>query len=123
MNDLILVPKSSNAQTLEGSRTGRPSRKKFGLRHYWKSCTLALPPGTCEDGDRIDFFMSKTGFAIQIGPSGGRSISGKKNTRTATVPIEIYRMISHVKEGAQDLVSEDRQQKMWFFPFNQFPKE
>jgi hypothetical protein len=120
MDDLVLIPKATREEILRDARTGRPTRKTFALRHYSNACILALPPGICTDSDNVDFFMSKSGFAIQIGPEGGRAITGKKNTRTASVPIEIRKMFKNLVEGSHDLIADERADRIWFFPFSQF---
>lgn len=120
MDDLVLIHKASRAEVLKDARTGRPARKSFALRSYYNACILALPPGICDDGDKIDFLMSKSGFAIQIGPEASRAITGRKNTRTASVPIEIRKMFDSLPEGSHELIADERPDRIWFFPFSQF---
>ena len=120
MEDLVLVKKISRADALENARTGRPARTTFALRQYGGNCILALPYGTYAEGDGIDFFLSKSGFAVQIGPDGSRTISGKKNSRTAAVPLEVRKELIGISEGSLELAAEQRQDGIWFFPFRQF---
>ena len=120
MEDLVLVKKASRAEVLANARTGRPARTTFALRHYGGNCILALPHGAYGEGDGIDFFMSSAGFAVQIGPDGSRTISGKKNSRTASVPLEVRKQLDGIEEGSRDLVASQRPDGIWFFPFAQF---
>jgi hypothetical protein len=120
MDDLVLIHKASRAEILKDARSGRPARKTFALRHYYNACILALPPGICDGNDKVDFLMSKSGFAIQISPDAGRAITGKRNTRTASVPIEIRKMFKNLVEGSHDLIADERADRIWFFPFSQF---
>lgn len=120
MEDLVMIKKVSRAEALENARTGRPARTTFALRHYGGNCIIALPHSTYGEGDGVDFFLSKSGFAVQIGPDGSRTISGKKNSRTAAVPLEIRKELEGLNEGSFDLVAEQRPNGMWFFPFAQF---
>lgn len=120
MDDLVLIQKVARSEVLKDARTGRPVRAVFGLRNYVNACMLALPVSEVNDGDRIDFFLSKAGFAVQIGPYGGRSISGKRSARTASVPPEIREHLKHVSEGSHNLIVDQRPDGIWFFPFSQF---
>jgi len=125
MDDLILVKKLSRAEVLEGTRTGRPKRTKFALRHYNEkgSCLLALPSDLYTDGDKAEFYMSNAGFAIQLTPDGSRLISGKKNTHTASVPKEIRDRISGLVEGSIELVPQEMPDRIYFFPFSQLSQQ
>jgi hypothetical protein len=120
MEDLVLVKRISRAEALENARTGRPARTTFALRHYGGNCILALPHGSYSEGDGIDFYLSNAGFAVEIGPSGSRTISGKKNSRTAAVPLEVRKKLEGLAEGSRDLVASQRPDGIWFFPFAQF---
>ena len=120
MDDLVLVPKVNGAAGLDGSRSGRPARTNFCLRRYASSYVLALPGGTNGDGDKIDFFMSSSGFAVKISPEGERSISGKRTGRTAAIPKEVAKRLTDAAEGVTDLISDARADRLWFFPFAQF---
>lgn len=120
MDDLVLVKKASRADVLKNSRTGRPARTTFALRNYKGTKIIALPHGTYNEGDKIDFFLSASGFAVQVSPEGSRSISGKKNSRTAAVPLEVGKQLDGVAEGSHNLVSDEMPNRMWFFPFAQF---
>jgi hypothetical protein len=122
MDDLVLVPKISKADALENARTGRPKRMSFALRHYANACTLALPQAAYEAGDHIDFYLSKAGFAAQIGPDCSRAISGRKGSQTASVPLEIRKQLDGLAEGSHDLIASQRPDGIWFFPFSQFGK-
>jgi hypothetical protein len=120
MDDLVLVKKATRAEILENARTGRPSRTTFALRHYGGNCILALPHGACGETDGIDFFLSNAGFAVQIGPDGERTISGKKNSRTAAVPLEVRKKLDGLADGSHELIADERPGGLWFFPFSQF---
>lgn len=120
MEDLVLVKKASRADVLKDARTGRPSRTTFALRNYKGTKIIALPHGTYNEGDKIDFYLSGSGFAVQIGPDGSRSISGKKNSRTAAVPLEVGKKLDGVAEGSHNLVADEMANRMWFFSFAQF---
>jgi hypothetical protein len=122
MEDLVLIKKISRAEAFENTRTGRPARSTFSLRHYANASMIAIPNSVCNDGDKAEFYLSKSGFAIQIGPDASRAISGRKNTKTASVPIEIRAALQSVPEGSHDLIGEARQDGLYFFPFSQFPK-
>ncbi len=121
MDDLVLVRKMSRAENLEGTRTGRPQRKKFSLRNYSSkgSCLLALPADIYQEGDHAEFYMSGQGFAIQLSSEGSRLISGKKNTRTASVPKEIRERLNGMVEGSVDLVPQEMPDRIYFFAFHQ----
>lgn len=122
MDDLVLVRKVSRAEVLENARTGRPKRATFSLRHYANACMVAIPTALFEDGDKADFYLSKSGFAIQIGPDCSRAISGRKSTKTASVPTEVRAALDGVPEGSHDMVYDKRGHRLYFFPFNQFTK-
>lgn len=122
MEDLVLIKKVSRAEVLENTRTGRPPRATFSLRLYANAALLAIPVGLCSDGDRADFYMSKSGFAVQIGPDCSRSISGRRSTRTASLPPEVREALAGVAEGSHSLICDDRPDRMYFFPFSQFTK-
>lgn len=122
MDDLVLVQKISRAEMMKNSRMGRPIRENFALRNYPKACILAIPPSLVADGDRVDFFLSKVGFAIQITPNGSRTISGRKSGRSASVPLEVRIAMDGAKIGTHELIGEDRLEGLYFFPFSQLPK-
>jgi hypothetical protein len=125
MDELVLVKKLSRAEALEGNRTGRPPRTKFALRNYShkNSCLLALPADVYQDGDKAEFYMSGAGFAIQLTPDGSRLITGKKNTRTASVPKEVRERISGWLEGSVELVPQVMPDRMYFFAFSQLSQQ
>ena len=122
MDDLVLVKKLSRAEILEGTRTGRPQRTKFSLRNYSSksSCLLALPASVYQEGDKAEFYLSNHGFAIQLTPDGSRLITGKKNTRTASVPKEIRERLDGLVEGSVDMVPQEMPDRIYFFAFHQF---
>jgi bifunctional DNA-binding transcriptional regulator/antitoxin component of YhaV-PrlF toxin-antitoxin module len=122
MEDLVLIKKVSRAEVLENTRTGRPPRATFSLRLYANACLLAIPVGLCNDGDRADFYLSKSGFAVEIGPDCSRSISGRRSTRTASLPAEVREALAGVAEGSHSLICDERPDRMYFFPFSQFAK-
>ena len=120
MDDLVLVSKNNRAAGLTGTRTGRPTRTSFGLRRYADAYTLAIPMNVCSDGDKIDFFLSSSGFAVRLGPDGERAISGKRTARTATIPKEVAQKLTEVPQGATDLAVDVGPDNLHFFPFSQF---
>ena len=120
MEDLVLVSKVNGAAGLSSLRAGRPARTNFCLRGYEKFHLLGLPNGTCGDGDRIDFLMSASGFAVRIGPNGERSISKNRTGRSAMVPKNIVNHIPNLTSGKTELVSEEHPDRTWYFPFSQF---
>jgi len=117
MEDLVLVKKISQADALANKRTGRPKRQGFALRNYSKAVMVALPYGISKDGDKIDFYLSSTGFAIKIGPECSRAISGKKSSKTVSVPVEVRKRLEFLPEGSRPLVSDEMPGNMFFFPF------
>jgi hypothetical protein len=120
MDDLVLIKKASRAEVLENARTGRPKRSNFSLRHYANACMIAIPPDFHEDGDKADFYLSKVGFAIQIGKGCSRAISGRKSTKTASLPQEVRDALAGVPEGSHELIADVRPDGLYFFPFSQF---
>lgn len=121
MDELVLVKKLSRAEALHGRRTGRPQRTKFSLRNYSSkgSCLLALPADIYQEGDKAEFYLSGQGFAIQLTPEGSRLITGKKNTRTASVPKEVRERLTGLVEGSIDMVPQEMPDRMYFFAFHQ----
>lgn len=85
---------------------------------------MAVPPGVIKDGDRCEFYMSNSGFAVQFTPTGSRSVSKKQGERTrmVSVPVEVSKMLTAVSDGPHDMIVEERPDGIWFFPFSQFPK-
>lgn len=122
MEDLVLVKKSSRLEVLENARTGRPKRATFSLRFYANACMVAIPTSLCDEGDKADFYLSKSGFAIQIGPDCSRAISGRKSTKTASIPPEIRAKLDGAPEGSNDLICDERPDRIYFFPFSQFAR-
>lgn len=122
MEDLVLIRKASRAEVLENARTGRPPRATFSLRLYANACLVAIPVGLCDEGDKADFYLAKSGFAVQIGPDCSRSISGRRSTRTASLPPEVREALDGVSEGSHTLICDERPDRLYFFPFSQFAK-
>lgn len=122
MDDLVLVRKLSRAEVLKGTRTGRPQRTNFSLRNYSGkgTCLLALPASVYKEGDCAEFYQSGQGFAIQLTPEGSRLITGKKNTRTVSVPKEIRERLDGLVEGSVDVVPQEMPDRIYFFAFHQF---
>ena len=125
MDDLVLIKKLSRAESLIGNRTGRPQRKNFCLRNYSSkgACLLALPANVYQDGDRAEFYMSGAGFAIQLTPDGSRLITGKKNTRTASIPKELREKMTGMIEGSMELVPQEMPDRIYFFAFHQLSQQ
>lgn len=120
--ELTLIPKRSVSEKLEENRTGRRPRDSFGLRCYdgGKTMILVVPVGYIEgDSDRADFYKSSKGFAIKISAEGERAISLRKSARTVNVPPEIKDLIK-MENGTVALQCEDRGDRLYFFPFDQF---
>jgi hypothetical protein len=120
MDDLVLVQRIGKAGGPNPTRMGRPIRLSFALRNYVSVCQLSLPVAVVNDGDAVDFYLSKAGFAVKIGPEGSRAITGKRSSRTASVPPEIRVHLKRVSEGSHDLIADDRGGNLFFFPFSQF---
>jgi hypothetical protein len=121
MDDMVLVSKVDSLAGSGSLRLGRPKRTNFCLRRNDKLYMLGIPSGTYEEGDRINFFLSPTGFAVNFTPSGERTISGKLTNRTAMIPRVIADHMTGTKNGVTELVSEEHPNRTWFFPFSQFP--
>lgn len=120
MDDLVLIPKKSFQEALEGKRTGRKPRQTFGIRSYDGGSTIVLVvPQDAVTCDRVDFYQNSMGFAIRIHADGERAISQRKNSRTINVPPEVKTKITMPK-GTIDLHCEDRGDGLFFFPFSQF---
>lgn len=120
MDDLVLVVKKTTPEGIV--RTGRPARSSFALRKYPGNCVIAVPPGIIQDGDRADFYMSSSGFAVQFSPEGSRAVSKKQGERTrmVSVPVEVSKMLQNAPDGPTDLISDERPDRLFFFPFSQF---
>lgn len=122
MDDLVLVKKMTAGERNQlGMNIGRPNRTTFALRHYSeKSFMLAIPSQIVQPGDGVEFFMSSTGFAIQLSPEGSRKLSGKRGASTANIPLEVRQHLSSAPAGSIDLnVVEEMPNRTWFFPFSQ----
>ena len=63
--------------------------------------------------------MSGQGFAIQLSPEGSRLITGKKNTRTASIPKELREKMNGMIEGSMELVPQEMPDRIYFFAFSQ----
>lgn len=122
MDDLILVSKKSSIDGV--TRTGRPIRNTFSLRRYSGNFVMAVPATLVQDGDRCDFYLSASGFALQLNPTGSRAVSKKQGqrTRTVSVPVEVAKALSGVPDGPFDLIVDARPERIYFFPFIQFAK-
>jgi hypothetical protein len=120
MDDLVLVVKKTAPEGIV--RTGRPARNAFALRKYPGNCIIAVPSAAINDGDRCDFYMSNSGFAVQFLPEGSRSVSKKQGgrTRMVSVPVEVSKLLADVPDGPHDLIADERPDRLWFFPFSQF---
>ena len=124
MDHLVHVPKQTIAGGDNKRSKGRPRRVYFALRSYdgGELVHLAIPPHLVEDGERIDFYISKAGFAVLISYGGERSITKSNNSRSAVVPLEVRSLIA-LPAGTTDItVVERREDKMFFFPLSQFSK-
>ncbi len=105
-------------------RLGRPRRETFALRSYNAGSTMILTvlPHLVTEVDKIDFYVSDSGFAVMISPKGERSISKSHNNRNAGVPLAVRTKLK-LPEGTTDItVVEDRGDGLYFFPFSQFDK-
>lgn len=120
MDNMVLISKSDSSTGSGSLRRGRPKRTGFCVRRNGKLYMLAIPSRVLEGEDRINFFLSPTGFAINLIPSGERAISGKLTNRSAMIPRVIADHMTGVKEGVTELVFEEHLDRTWFFPFDQF---
>lgn len=120
MDDLVRVAKGDLGM---GSRAGgRPPRTTFALRCYSGSrkVIMSLPPRLVKSGDRIEFYVSATGFAVLISPDGDRAISSSNGHRSANIPLAVFSRMN-LRDGTNEVpVYEDRGGGMIFFPFDQF---
>lgn len=117
MEDLVLIKKNTRNEILKNARMGRPARTTFSLRHYADTTLLAIPPGFVQPGDNVDFYMSKTGFAIDIGPLCERAISGRKGTSTVSAPKELHDALTGIPVGSRDVSYITLDDGKLFFPF------
>lgn len=120
MEGMILVAKADTINCSGSLRRGRPKRTNFCLRRNDKLYVLGIPIGAYADGDRINFFFSEDGFAVNINPNGERAISGKLTNRSAMIPRMIADRMMKAKNGVTELVAEERPDRTWYFPFSQF---
>lgn len=120
MDDLVLVAKKTVPEGIV--RSGRPARSTFSLRKYPGNCIIAVPSGVIMDGDRSEFYMSNSGFAVQFSPEGSRAVSKKQGERTrmVSVPVDIAKRLQGVPDGPLDLIYDERPDRLYFFPFSQF---
>lgn len=116
MDDLVLVPKIPHSA--RGPRQGRPARATFALRYYGDLCFVALPYHLVREGDGAEFFKSSKGFAIQIIANGSRKISNKKNSMSATVPLEIREQIAGIFSGTITVPHKALPNSTFFFSFD-----
>lgn len=110
MDKLILV----------AGRTGRPKRTAFALRHYKKSYILAIPSGICEDSDRLHFMELPEGFMVTITPYGEKPMFKNGWCYMTTIPRAIAKRMMRAKRGVTELSYEERSDRTWYFPFDQF---
>ena len=124
MDHLVHVPKQTIAGGDNKRSKGRPRRVYFALRSYdgGELVHLAIPPDWVEDGEGIDFYISKAGFAVLISYDGERSITKSNNSRSAVVPPEVRSLIALPAGTTEITVVERREDGMLFFPFSQFNK-
>lgn len=118
MDNLVLVKKRNRAEVLENARKGRPKRETFALRRYGDAFIICLPHGVTADGDKVDFYLSNEGFAVKIGPDCSRTVSGKKSTKTASIPIDVRQRLQLLPEGSRSLAAQEMPGNMWYFPFS-----
>ena len=124
MDHLVHVPKQTIAGGDNKRSKGRPPRVAFALRSYdgGELVHLAIPPHLVEDGEGIDFYISKAGFAVLISYEGERSITKSNKARSAVVPPEV-RSLMNLPAGTTEItVVEHGEDKTFFFPFSQFNK-
>lgn len=120
MDGMVLVSKTDSSNGSGSLRLGRPKRTGFCVRRNGKIYMLGIPKIFFGKDDRINFFMSENGFAVTICPTGERAISGKATTPHTLIPRIIADKMTGVTDGTTNLVSEERPDKTWFFPFSQF---
>lgn len=124
MEVMTRVPKNVGMEETGEGALGRPKRKVFALSSYKGGAmiTLCIPEHLVNEGDKIDFYVSVGGFAVQISAAGERAISRTNKTRTAGVPRGV-RSLLLIGSGTTHLnVCEDRGGGLYFFPFSQFEK-
>ena len=121
MEQLVQVPRQSRSDGDKRSK-GRPRRVTFAVRSYdgGELVHLAIPPHLVEDGERIDFYVSKAGFAVMISYEGERSITKSNKSRSAVVPAEVRSLMTLPAGTTEITVVEHMEDKMFFFPFSQF---
>lgn len=120
MEGMILVSKADSTNGSGSLRLGRPKRTVFCARRNGKIYTLGIPKSVLGADDRINFFMSADGFAVTICPTGERAISGKSTSPHALIPRIIADQMFGITNGTKDLISEEKPDRTWFFPFSQF---
>lgn len=117
MIELIHIPKVPMGDRARGANHGRPARVNFALRNYGTICLLALPRHILQDGDGAEFFGSSDGFAIQLLPAGARKLSNKRNTFSATLPLQIRNYVSAVVHGSITVPHTEMPNRMYFFAY------
>lgn len=122
MDHLVHVPKQTAMGG--GNAKGRPRRVSFALRSYdgGELVHLAIPPHLVEADERADFYISKSGFAVLISYNGDRSITKSNKGRSTVVPLEVRSLMTLPAGTTEITVVENREDKMFFFPFSQFIK-
>jgi hypothetical protein len=118
MDDLVLIPKVSAGQRNQSSRHGRPKRVTFALRNYGTTCFVAIPDNIHTDGDKVDFYKSSKGFAIQLSPSGTRKVTHRKTNITATLPMEIRTLLNGMFAGSITVPHTAMPNNTFFFSFS-----
>lgn len=124
MDDLILISKKIRAEDQGCKSKGRPPNETFALRSYngGSNVILTLLPDLVRDGDRIDFYLSNSGFAVKVCPEGERVVSKSHEARTASVPLAVRSRLTIPMGTTKIKVYEDRGDGLYFFPFSQFSK-
>ena len=120
MEGMVLVSKADSTNGSGSLRLGRPKRTTFCARRNGKIYTLGVPKSLIGADDGINFFMSSDGFAVTICQNGERAISGKSTSPHALIPRIIADQMCGMKDGTKDLISEEKPERTWFFPFAQF---
>ena len=120
MKGMVLVSKADSSNGSSGLRLGRPKRTGFCVRRGGKIYMLGIPKGFFGRDDRANFFVSQDGFAVNISPDGERAISGKATSPHTLIPRIIADQLLGIADGTTNLVSEEKPDRTWFFPFSQF---
>ena len=121
MEGMVLISKADSSNGSDNVRLGRPKRTGFCVRRNGKIYMLGIPKSFFGKDDSINFFLlPDNGFAVNISPNGERAISGKLTSPHTLIPRIIADQMAGIPDGTTELVSEERPNRTWYFPFDQF---